>query len=138
MQSLVRKATRSTPHVNFDLNTGVFVMAGRCIPEDAEVFFRPILDWLEDLGKSATPRRISMFFHFDFFNIASSKRILFMMYKFVQLQELGSKVTINWGYDNQDEDMLEIGKDYASMIPALHFSFDKVNIPKKVTAKADI
>ena len=113
-------------------------MAGRCIPEDAESFFRPILNWLEDFCAEQQPRRISLFFQFDFFNIASSKRILFMLYKMVKMQEAGFRISVNWGYDENDVDMLEIGRDYASMIPSVHFSYDKVVIPEKKAEKADL
>jgi len=66
---------------------------------------------------------VEFVFKFDFFNIASSKRILLIFYKLMELQSKGIQVRIKWYYDEEDIDMLEIGEDYAVMVDQLSFSF---------------
>jgi len=102
-------------------------MAGRSIPIDAELFYRPVLNWL-DLLSETPPRTIEFCFRFDFFNIASSKRILFILYKLVDLQLNGCDVSVRWMYEKHDEDTLEIGKDYAYMIEDLSFAFEEYDV----------
>jgi len=113
--------------VHLDAREGTYLLAGRSIPIDAEQFFSPILSWIDDLTAEGVSF-IDFRFRFDFFNIASSKRILFILYKLADLQKNGVQVNIRWMYERFDEDMLEIGQDYSVMIDKLHFSFEEYDL----------
>jgi hypothetical protein len=52
----------------------------------------------------------------EYFNISSSKRILFLLYKLNELAEVGNDVHVEWLYRETDEDMYEVGQDYAYMV----------------------
>ena len=43
--------TETTPGVNFNPDTGMLIIEGKSIPNDAEKFFIPILEWLEEYVK---------------------------------------------------------------------------------------
>jgi hypothetical protein len=103
------------------------MIAGRSIPIDAELFYRPVLNWIDRLAKTS-PESVEFCFRFDFFNIASSKRILFILYKLSDLQLKGCKISVRWMYEKYDEDTLEIGKDYAYMIDELSFVFEEYDV----------
>lgn len=124
MEILLRRPTKTTPYVHLDTDTHTYVIAGRSIPIDAEVFYNPVLNWLTALGEEGEVKKLEFCFRFDFFNIASSKRVLFILYKLAELQKEGVVVNIRWMYENVDEDMLEIGQDYAVMIEQLNFVFE--------------
>ena len=124
MEILLRRPTKTTPYVHLDTATHTYVIAGRSIPIDAEVFYNPVLNWLTALGEEGEVKKLEFCFRFDFFNIASSKRVLFILYKLAELQKEGGVVNIRWMYENVDEDMLEIGQDYAVMNEQLNFVFD--------------
>jgi hypothetical protein len=124
METLLRRPTKTTPYVHLDVATRTFVIAGRSIPIDAEVFYAPILNWLVELDKLNEVNRFEFCFRFDFFNIASSKRVLFILYKLLEMQQKGKVVSIKWMYDKDDEDMLEIGQDFSVMIDNLQFKFE--------------
>ncbi|MFT6997651.1 MAG: hypothetical protein ACJAQ4_001405 [Cryomorphaceae bacterium] len=127
MKAFIRRPTKSTPYVHLDTREGTYLLAGRSIPIDAEQFFRPILNWVDDLSESSVSV-IDFRFRFDFFNIASSKRILFILYKLADLQKKGVQVNIRWMYERFDEDMLEIGQDYSVMIEGLSFFFEEYDL----------
>lgn len=123
MDILLRKPTKTTPYVHLDNVKGIFVVAGRSIPIDAEEFYAPIINWMNKINE-AKISKIDFCFRFEFFNIASSKRVLFILYKLADLQRKGMMVNVRWMYENDDEDMLEIGQDYAVMIDHLTFVFE--------------
>ena len=52
----------------------------------------------------------------EYFNTSSSKCILDVFKKLEKINTGGSTVTINWHYEEDDEDMLEAGEDYESII----------------------
>lgn len=123
MEPITRSATKVTPQVILNPAAQKFIISGRCFPENAELFFRPILNWLDAFTKTAKGSSVEFVFKFDFFNIASSKRILMIFYKLMELQNKGIQVQVKWYYDEEDVDMLEIGEDYAVMVDQLSFSF---------------
>ncbi len=127
MEAFIRRSTKSTPYVHLDTREGTYLLAGRSIPIDAEQFFSPILSWVDGLSENEVSV-VDFRFRFDFFNIASSKRILFILYKLADLQKRGVKVNIHWMYERFDEDMLEIGQDYNVMIDSLNFSFEEYDL----------
>lgn len=128
MEALIRQNTKATPYVHLDVASDTYVIGGRSIPIDAEIFYRPILNWLDGLQAEGKVKNIQFCFRFDFFNIASSKRILFILYKLVEMQKVGFNVIIRWMYEKNDDDMLEIGEDYAFMIHDLHFVFEEFDL----------
>lgn len=131
MAALIRRPTKTTPFVHLDDETQTFIIAGRSIPIDAELFYRPLLSWFEDLSIRGV-KRIDLCLRFDFFNIASSKRILFILYRLAEFQKDGIGVSVRWLYEKSDEDMLEIGQDYSVMIEEIEFHFESYEIDETV------
>ncbi len=127
MEVIVRRPTKSTPYVHLNDMSGTYMIAGRSIPIDAELFYRPILNWLEKLALTP-PAEMEFCFRFDFFNIASSKRILFILYKLSEIARNGSNVTVRWMYERHDDDSLELGKDYEMMVEDLTFYYEEYEL----------
>ena len=114
MQTLFIKATETTPQVSFNGQTGEFFIGGKSITEEADSFFQPVIDWIAN-NRFYTP--ITLTIDLEFFNISSSKRILYMLYKFNDMAEqLETPVSVKWLYQKGDEDMMEVGQDYAYMV----------------------
>lgn len=130
MEPLLRQSTTYTPYVHLNMATRCFVIGGRSIPIDAELFYRPILNWLDRYMETDRAERITFCFCFDFFNIASSKRILFILNRLVEMQNRGWIIKVLWKYEKNDLDMLEIGKDYDLMVPELKFVLEEVSSEK--------
>ncbi len=128
MEALLRDQTNSTPLVKLDTSSRVYFIGGRSIPIDAELFYRPILNWLEEYSKREKVSSLQFCFRFEFFNIATSKRILFILHKLCLLQKNGTRVMVLWMYESSDDDMLEIGQDYAQMVEDLNFKFEEYNL----------
>ncbi len=58
----------------------------------------------------------SVVIQLEYFNTSSSKCILDVFKKLEAIHKGGSAVTINWHYEEDDEDMLEAGEDYQAII----------------------
>lgn len=116
MNNLEIPATEKTPSVFFNATTGVLEIKGRSIPENAIEFFKPLETWLEEYSKNPQPKTV-LNIHLDYFNTTSSKCLLdiFRKLEMINKSEL-SEVLINWYYEQDDEDMLEAGEDYQSIL----------------------
>ena len=115
MESLLRNATDTTPSITLNASTGEFIIEGKSIPSDAEDFYGSILDWLKNYVTEPQSRTV-LTLKLDYFNISSSKRILFMFYKLNELVDNGNQVSVKWFYHEGEDDMYEVGQDFAFMV----------------------
>ncbi len=115
MDQITIEGTPKTPTVNFDGNTGKVEIKGRSIPENSIEFYKPLVDWLEEYGKNPQPLT-EVNIQLEYFNTSSSKCILDVFKKLEAIAKADNEVIINWYYEEDDEDMLEAGEDYQSII----------------------
>ena len=126
MEAISIEGTPKTPTVTFDTEKGFLEIKGRSIPENSIEFYKPIVDLLEKYAtkpQAATNVNIQL----EYFNTSSSKCILDVFKKLEGINKNGSKVMINWYYEEDDEDMLEAGEDYQAII----------NVPFKMVQVVD-
>ena len=115
MDQITIEGTPKTPTVNFDATSGKVEIKGRSIPENSIEFYKPLVDWLEEYGK--IPKELTeVNIQLEYFNTSSSKCILDVFKKLEVISKSGNEVIINWYYEEDDEDMLEAGEDYQSII----------------------
>lgn len=115
MDPISIEGTPKTPTVNFDANNGIVEVKGRSIPENSIEFYKPLVDWLEEYQSSPT-KLTQVNIQLEYFNTSSSKCILDVFKKLETIFKSGNEVVINWYYEEDDEDMLEAGEDYQSII----------------------
>lgn len=115
MEPIIIEGTPKTPYIQFDASKGVFEIKGRSIPENSVEFYRPLVDWLE-LYKEAPLAKTVVTVKLEYFNTSSSKCILDVFKKLEAIHKAKHDVEVNWYYEEDDEDMLEAGEDYESII----------------------
>ena len=114
--SLIIEATVKTPRIDFNSNSGLISISGISIPEDPQEFFMPLDDEL-DVYVNEPSENTCLEFKLEYFNTSSSKCILDVFKKIEGIHKEGnSTMIINWHYEEDDEDMLEAGEDYESII----------------------
>ena len=62
---------------------------------------------------------------FMYFNTSSSKCLFDLFKTLKQLKKNGKDVEINWYYEEDDDDMMETGEDFADLL-GLDFNFVEV------------
>ena len=115
METIIIEGTPKTPTVEFNAEEGKVEIKGRSIPENSVEFYNPLIAWLEAYGsnpKDVTQVNIQL----EYFNTSSSKCILDVFKKLEGLAKAGNDIKVNWFYEEDDEDMLEAGEDYQSII----------------------
>ena len=115
MKTLTIEGSPKTPMVKLEPETGKLEIKGRSIPENSIEFYKPIVEWLEEYG--ANPQKLTdVHVQLEYFNTSSSKCILDVFKKLETIVKAGNEVLINWYYEEDDEDMLEAGEDYQSIV----------------------
>ena len=138
-ESLIRKLiiekTSSSPKVIFDADKDIFEISGESRPNDVVVFYGEILKWLEDfssqLSRQSTRSEPLVFnLSFEYFNSSSAKYILDLCKNLARMRSRGHNLVVKWHYKEDDEDMLEAGKEMSRLAK---FTFDYVQ--KKTESK---
>ncbi len=124
MEKYIIKETAKTPSINFDPEQGFFEIRGKSIPENSIGFYSPVLEYVD--GYCTRPAEKTVLnVKFEFFNTSSSNRIHALFKKFEKIYQDNSEVLIRWFCENGDENMLEAGEDFRTI---LHVPFEIIEV----------
>ena len=115
MEKLFLEESFKTPAISFDGETGDLSIRGRIFPENPDEFFSPVLSWLSGYAKSPQPSTRMVIF-LAYFNSTSSEYIFRMCKALETIAGNGNACSIVWEYESEDEDMKQIGEDYANLL----------------------
>ncbi len=115
MEALIIEATDDTPKVVLDPSNNDFEFSGKSLPEDVTTFYGPVMDWLDGYASSPNDKTV-VIFNLVYFNTASSKLILDILFKLEEIFDEGNDISIEWHYQEEDEDMEEAGEEYGDLV----------------------
>ena len=115
MEPLIINKTDDTPAIHLDKAAGKFEFTGKSLPEDVSTFYAPVFSWISDYSENALPES-NFIFKMTYFNTASSKIILDILMRLEDMHNDGKKVSVEWHYDEDDEDMQEAGEEYSEIV----------------------
>ena len=126
MESLIIGATEDSPEINFDLKSNKFIISGKSRPENTGKFYAPVLSWFDNfdkmLSESGKAVQVEFVFKLEYFNSISAKYIADIIMLLKELVVKGHDIQIKWNYPKSDDDMLEVGKEFADMVE-MNFDF---------------
>jgi hypothetical protein len=115
METIVIQPTIDSPYVNLDKQNNIFEIKGKSLPENVNVFYQPIIDWFTEYFKNPNNETV-IHFKLDYLNTASSKALLSLFLVVEEAVKNGANVKVLWYYEEDDEDMRDIGEEYADLI----------------------
>ncbi len=115
MNSIKIESQEDTPKIVFDPENNIFEISGRSLPEDASLFYEPIIEWLKEYAENPN-ENTDLHIKMNYFNTASSKLLLDILMIMEDMVEAGNNCIIKWFYDEDDEDMEEAGEEYSELI----------------------
>ncbi len=129
MENFKIEATENTPKIELNHNDHTLLFEGDSRPENVQDFFGPVIKWIEDYNKhlyflkdlNNASITIQCNFKFEYFNSSSAKYIMDIINL---LSNLDSSIvlSINWHYEEMDEDMQEAGEEFEDMM-GIKFNF---------------
>jgi hypothetical protein len=123
MEELRIAPTKNTPEI-FLSPDGVIRIKGRSIHENVANIFTPIEEWVSEYIRN--PAEVtSVDMHLEYFNSASAKVFIHLLQKITYVTLKHKKYIFNWYYEVGDEDILERG-EYFSSILDVPFNFIKI------------
>ena len=129
MEPLFIPHTKTTPSIVMDEKKGEFKITGRSIPADATVFYSPADKWAEKFSLAFEGSNVTFDIMLDHLNTGSVRSILSILTKFIRIESKGKKVTIQWHYEEEDEDIRDKGEEM-SLILEHPFTFISYKLPE--------
>jgi hypothetical protein len=105
--------TKRSPWVVVDPGR-IFIM-GRSIIENPGVFYESVHRWVSDRARDTTGR-INIDLGFDYVNTGSVKWLYILLRDLSELTGVFTNATINWYYEQGDDDMRELGFILRSLV----------------------
>ena len=124
MYTFTKKETESTPNVDFDILSSFYEIRGKSVPLKTSEFYQPIINWLKGFSddiKDGSIVKIDL----EYFNSESYKWLIQIFRIFERSNKMGAKITVEWFFDEGDEEIKDLGKEFEQII----------DLPFKVTAK---
>jgi len=120
MDQLIIESTKSSPEINLN-PSGTLKFKGRSIHENAQEFFDSVIEWIEEyIDEPADTTFVDI--QLEYFNSATAKYIIIMLQKLKEVRLKDKKYFVNWFYEEGDEDILERGEYFASVLD-MDFNF---------------
>lgn len=122
MESVNIEPTERSPEVTFDFASNEFVVKGESYPEDVTAFYSPLIDQLESHLDSLSGASVSFTFELIYFNSSTAKVLMELFDLLDQTAERGNTVNIAWVFEEDDDNMQELGEEFAEDLE--HASFE--------------
>lgn len=108
MENLKIVATKYTSEIDFNADENTIKIIGKSTPENTFEFFEPVKEWLNKYFEEN--RNCVVTFNIPYFNSSSSRSIYDIFDIFSDAD--GSTITINWEYDENNENGEESGEEF--------------------------
>lgn len=115
METVFIEATIDSPSILMDFSNTLLKIEGASYPENSQNFYNPVIEWLNKLDSAAIPKLKCEFF-FTYIN-SSSKKVVFELLQHLEKTQLrGITMGVKWRYEDYDEDMYDVGKEFSDLI----------------------
>ena len=116
------------PYVFLNEKTGEITIKGRSTSTGAEVLFEEIIEYVKKF-LSTNFKNMAINVDLEFFNTPTSKKLL-ELFKLIKNSSNtnGFIMLINWYFEKDDEDMIDAGEDYESILEVPFNLIEKKNI----------
>jgi hypothetical protein len=123
MEELRISPTKNSPEIILNPD-GIIKIRGRSIHENVTDFFAPVEDWISGyILAPADVTRVDL--SLEYFNSASAKVLIHLLQKITYVSLKHKKFIFNWYFEDGDEDILERGEYFASILD-VPFNFIKI------------
>lgn len=106
----ILEETHKNPKIHLSLSENIFLFKGNSFSEDIIDVYENVLKWIDD-ELFELKQKAQFEFNYYVINSITSRCILEIVMKLVELRKKGKDITVLWKYDKKDDDILAIGED---------------------------
>jgi hypothetical protein len=107
---VIQEELKNCPGIAFYPDNNKLELVGRTIPENPELIFRRLEEWLTLHFEKNNALDVSI--QLEYINSGSSKYLYEILKRLTGYGKSGKSVKMKWLYEEDDEGMLELGEHY--------------------------
>jgi hypothetical protein len=107
---VIQEELKNCPGIAYYPDTNQLELVGRSIPENPEIIFRKLEEWLTLHFEKNNGLDVKI--RLEYINSGSSKYLYEILKRLTGYGRSGMAVKIKWLYEEDDEGMLELGEHY--------------------------
>jgi hypothetical protein len=107
---VIQEELKNCPGIVYFPDTNKLELTGRSIPENPELIFRRLDEWITLHFEKNKGLDVSI--QLEYINSGSSKYLYEVLKKLTGYGRTGNSVKMKWLYEEDDEAMLELGEHY--------------------------
>jgi len=107
---VIQEELKNCPGIVYYPDTNQLDLVGRSIPENPELIFRRLDEWITLHFEKNKELNVSI--QLEYINSGSSKYLYEILKRLTGFGRSGNEVKIKWLYEEDDEAMLELGEHY--------------------------
>jgi hypothetical protein len=107
---VIQEKSPRCPGMYYDPDKNLLAMEGRSIPENPELVYQPLKEWIEEYFTSSDSLNIKIVL--EYINSGSSKHLLDVLKILRAHYSLGKNLMITWLYEEDDESIFELGEHF--------------------------
>ena len=107
---VIQEELKNCPGIIYYPGSNKLEMIGRSIPENPELIFRRLDNWItQHFDKNGS---LDIIFQLEYINSGSSKYLYEILKRLTALGRSGKAISMKWHYEEDDEAILELGEHY--------------------------
>jgi hypothetical protein len=107
---IIQEELKNCPGIIYYPGSNRLEMFGRSIPENPELIFRRLDNWItQHFNKNGS---LDINFQLEYINSGSSKYLYEILKRLTAFRKSGKDIKIKWRYEEDDEAMQELGEHY--------------------------
>jgi hypothetical protein len=107
---VIQEELKNCPGIFYYADTNMLELIGRSIPENPELIFRRLDEWITIHFEKSKDLNVSI--QLEYINSGSSKYLYEILKRLTGFGRSGNTVKMKWLYEEDDEAMLELGEHY--------------------------
>jgi hypothetical protein len=120
------QASPRTPYLMLNAESHLIVLAGESYPEDTRKFYDVPMSTVHKYLEIDHPENVVCQFKLKYFNSSSAKVLLDLFMAIETAAERGNKLTIEWHYADDDDNMRELGEEFSEELSQAEFKLVSV------------
>ncbi len=122
MEKINIEAAERSPKIICDWEKGEMLISGESYPENVTEFYGPVLASLEKFLRENKDKNFACTFELLYFNSSSAKVLMRIFDMFEEISNTnGHKIKVIWKVDEEDDNMRELGEEFAEDIENISF-----------------
>lgn len=128
MENIKIEGSERSPEIDFDFVANSYLVKGESYPEDIAAFYGEFIGNLEEHFSALQDATVQFTFELIYFNSSTAKVLMGLFEILDETARNGNDVTVTWIYEEDDDNMEEMGEEFGEDLEHVSFKLKALQI----------